>query len=97
MDVADIFARNSFAPVPDLVILLTMDPEVSIARIQEGRGEQLNDFEQLDQLKKVAVHFASFNDPCIYRIDAGEDLEQVQKQVQTALSILLEERKFTCP
>jgi dTMP kinase len=97
LDVADIFARNSFAPVPDLVILLTMDPEVSIARIQEGRGEQLNDFEQLDQLKKVAAHFASFNDPCIHRIDAGEGLEQVQKQVQTALSTLLAERKFSCP
>ncbi len=39
MDVEGIFTRNGFAPVPDLVILLTMDPEVSIARIREGRGE----------------------------------------------------------
>ena len=43
MDMEDIFSRNSFAPKPDLVILLTMDPEVSIARIQHGRGEELND------------------------------------------------------
>ena len=97
MNVVEIFARNSFAPVPDLVILLTMDPEISIARIQEGRGEELNDFEQLDQLKKVAVHFASFSDSCIHRIDAAADLNQVQNQVQSAVSALLEERKFTCP
>ena len=97
MDVAEIFASNSFAPIPDLVIMLTMDPEVSIARIREGRGEELNDFEQLDQLKKVASHFASFSDPCIHRIDAAANLHQVQKQVQYAVSTLLEERKFTCP
>ncbi len=97
MDVAEIFVANDFAPTPDLVILLSMDPEISIARIQEGRGEQLNDFEQLDQLKKVADLFASFNDPCIHRIDAAAGLEQVRKQVQTALSVLLEERNFTCP
>jgi len=97
MDVAAIFGKNSFAPVPDLVILLTMDPKISIARIQEGRGEELNDFEQLDQLKKVADHFASFSDPCIHRIDAAADLYQVQEQVQHAASALLEERKFTCP
>ncbi len=97
MNVVEIFARNSFAPVPDLVILLTMDPEISIARIQEGRGEELNDFEQLDQLKKVAAHFASFSAPCIHRIDAAADLDQVQNQVQSAVSALLEERKFTCP
>ena len=97
MNVAEIFARNSFAPVPDLVILLTMDPEISIARIQEGRGDKLNDFEQLDQLKKVAAHFASFSDSCIHRIDAAAALQQVQNQVQSAVSALLEERKFTCP
>ena len=38
MDPEEIFARNRFAPVPDLVLLLTMDPEISLARIREGRG-----------------------------------------------------------
>jgi dTMP kinase len=86
MDTAKIFARNSFAPVPDLVLLLTMNPEISIARIQEGRGEELNDFEQLDQLRKVADHFAAFNDPCIVRIDASLPPEQVQRQIQKTVT-----------
>ena len=82
MDPEGIFARNRFAPVPDLVLLLTMDPEISIARIREGRGEELNDFEQLDQLRKVADHFASFTDPCIVRIDAARTPEQVQEDIR---------------
>jgi dTMP kinase len=86
MNPTDIFARNSFAPVPDLVLLLTMNPELSIARIREGRGEQLNDFEQLDQLRKVAEHFAAFSDPCIMRIDAARPPEQVQQEIQRAVT-----------
>ncbi|XOF32456.1 MAG: dTMP kinase [Candidatus Electrothrix sp. YB6] len=82
LDPTDIFARNSFAPTPDLVVLLTMNPELSIARIREGRGEALNDFEQLDQLRKVAKHFASFSDPSIVRIDAAWPPEQVQQDIQ---------------
>ncbi len=97
MDVSAIFARNSFAPIPDLVLLLTMEPEVSIARIREGRGEELNDFEQLDQLKKVAAHFSSFTDSCIRRIDAAAELHLVQKQVTAAVLDLLEKRSFICP
>ncbi len=92
LDMEDIFARNDFAPVPDLVILLTMAPEVSIERIQEGRGEELNDFEQLDQLREVANRFASFSDPCIRRIDATEERDQVQEKILAAVSALLEER-----
>uniref|UniRef100_UPI004057662B dTMP kinase n=1 Tax=Candidatus Electrothrix sp. TaxID=2170559 RepID=UPI004057662B len=81
MEPSEIFARNSFAPRPSLVLLLTMDPEVSIARIREGRGEELNDFEQLDQLRKVADHFAAFSDSCIARINAVQSPEQVHKDI----------------
>ena len=97
LDPAAIFRRNSFAPQPDLVLLLTMDAEVSINRIQEGRGDTLNDFEQLDQLRKVGALFASFTDSCIHRIDAAENFEQVQLNVQQAVTDLLEEKDFQCP
>ncbi len=97
LDMAEIFSKNSFAPKPDLVVLLTMDPEVSIARIQEGRGEKLNDFEQLDQLRNVAERFASLTDTCIRRIDATRKVDQVQAAIRQAVSSLLEEKKCTCP
>ncbi len=89
-DPSEIFARNSFAPRPHLVLLLTMDPEVSITRIREGRGEELNDFEQLDQLRKVADHFAAFSDSCIARINADQSTEQVHEDIR----ITVQERLF---
>ena len=92
-DVEDIFALNSFAPQPELVILLTMEPELSIERIRQGRGEELNDFEQLEQLRQVAARFALFDDLCIRRIDASGDM----KQVQDAIRAVVEEKILRFP
>lgn len=96
MDPVDVFDRNSFAPRPDLVILLTMDPEVSLVRIQELRGEDLNDFEQEEQLRKVADLFASFEDPNIRRISADAPLDSVAREVQNAVDVLLESKVYQC-
>jgi len=93
MDEQEIFARNSFAPEPDLVMLLTMDPQISIERIQQGRGEELNDFEQLDQLQKVASRFAAFDFPCIHRIDAGKKPSRVQERIQDIVTAFLEDNE----
>lgn len=84
-----IFSANSFAPVPDKVLLLTMDPEVSVQRIEQSRGETCNDFEQLEQLKKVADLFAGFSDNCITRIDAAAAVDQVQADIRRAVQPLL--------
>jgi len=88
-DPESIFAANSFAPVPDLVLLLTMDPEVSVQRIEQSRGETCNDFEQLEQLQKVAALFTSFSDNCITRIDAARAVDRVQTDIQKAVQPLL--------
>ena len=96
MDIKEIFARNSFAPRPDIVILLTMDPEISVSRIEEGRNETRNDFEQLDQLKQVAENFASFTDGCICRIDANQLVEKVQKDIQRAVTKALATVNYSC-
>ncbi|MCF6186411.1 MAG: dTMP kinase [Desulfobulbaceae bacterium] len=84
-----IFSANSFAPVPDMVLLLTMDPEVSVQRIEQSRGETCNDFEQLEQLKKVADLFAGFSDNCITRIDAARTVDQVQADIRRVVQPLL--------
>ncbi len=87
LDPQDILARNRFAPRPDLVILLTMPPELSAERIS-SRGGQLNAFEQLDTLRRVAELFASFSDPWICRIDAVQPVTSVRDQIRNALSCL---------
>lgn len=96
MDPGEVFVRNRFAPRPDLVILLTMRPEISLVRIQESRGEELNDFEQEDQLRRVAELFASFDDPSIRRIAADAPLETVAGEIRKAVDCLLQEKQYLC-
>jgi dTMP kinase len=96
LDPEEVFAKNSFAPEPDLVILLTMEPETSLARIRDLRGEELNAFEQEEQLHRVASLFASFDNPCILRIDAGGTLDQVGRKIQAAVETLLQVKKYQC-
>ncbi|GAB4338522.1 MAG: hypothetical protein Kow0089_10480 [Desulfobulbaceae bacterium] len=93
MDPDEVFRRNAFAPVPDLVLLLTMAPEESLVRVQELRGETLNDFEQEEQLRRVADLFDSFSDPCIRRIPAGGTLEEVRDRIRRIVDRMLEEKE----
>ena len=95
-DPAVIFGRNSFAPEPDLVLLLTLSAAESVARIRELRGEALNDFEQLEQLEKVASLFASFPHGCIVRIPAARPVSEVQASIRSAVQQLLEKKGLEC-
>lgn len=96
IDPAEVFARNSFAPRPDLVIMLTMAPEKSLVRIRESRGDELNDFEREDQLRRVAELFDAFDDPCIRRIAADAPLETVAREIRRTVDCLLQEKKYLC-
>jgi len=95
-DPGAIFAKNSFAPEPDLVILLTMEPQASLARIRELRGEELNDFEQEEQLHRVAALFSSFSNACIKRINADAPLERVGQEIRKSVESLLQDKKYQC-
>ncbi len=89
-DPETILERNSFAPDPDLALLFQVPLQTGSERIIYGRGETLNDFEQLDTLKKVAVIFASLNRSYIQTIDATGSIKTVQKLVLQHILPLLE-------
>ena len=95
-DPAAIFAANAFAPEPDLVVLLTLPVGEGVARIRDLRGETLNDFEQQEQLEKVAALFASFPHDCIVRIQAARPVAAVQAAIREAVRPLLVHRGFPC-
>ena len=82
MDPENIRGLNSFAPEPDLALLLTLPVEIGTGRITSQRGEQLNDFEQQDNLRRVATLFTSMAMPCIVRIDANQPLSEVHAQIR---------------
>lgn len=91
-----IFAANAFAPEPDLVLLLTLPVGEGVARIRDLRGETLNDFEQQEQLEKVAALFASFPHDCIVRIQAARPVAAVQAAIREAVRPLLVHQGFPC-
>ena len=82
MDPEHIRGLNSFAPEPDLALLLTLPVEIGTDRITSQRGEQLNDFEQHDNLRRVATLFSSMAMPYIVRIDANQPLSEVHAQIR---------------
>lgn len=77
----DIIDMHHFAPKPDLAIIIEVSPQVCIKRITEKRGDALNDFEQLESLKKVDSIFKEMDLPYIERIDGMAAEGEVHRQV----------------
>ncbi len=81
-DIEHIFRMNSFAPEPDLLLLLVVPPEKSVMRIENSRQGKADDFEKLDYLLKVANNYQSFKHDFIKKIDASLELKDVQSNIR---------------
>jgi dTMP kinase len=81
--------NESFAPEPDLVLLLELPPAMSIERIKSLRGEELNDFEQEHNLNRVAAVFARLQRPFIVRIDGAQEAAAVHRRILEHVERLL--------
>jgi dTMP kinase len=95
-DPGDIFKQHDFAPQPDMVLLLTLSAAESVARIRQLRKESLNDFEQQEQLEKVAALFASFAHDCIVRINAAQPVDAVQHSIRRVVRQLITAKRMGC-
>lgn len=80
-DVNELLSLNSFAPNPDIALLFHAPLDTGEKRITEGRGESLNDFEQIENLQKVAAIFNSLSLPFIQRISAQGSIEDIHAKV----------------
>lgn len=85
----EIIAQHRFAPEPDLAIIIEVPPQLCISRITENRGDQLNDFEQLESLKKVDSIFKQMDLPYVKRIDGSVAEEEVHRLVRELLERVL--------
>ncbi len=85
----DILEKNAFAPSPDLAILIDLAPQMAVARIQDGRGESLNDFEHEDYLAKVNEIFHRINRPYIRWVDGALGVRGVQGQIMLEVEKVL--------
>jgi len=86
---AIIAANEAFAPVPDCVLLLEVPISLGRHRIEQLRGEVLNDFEREETLRRVADVFAVIRRDYIKRIDATGSLETVHRAVLAQVLPLL--------
>jgi dTMP kinase len=94
LDPDDILARNkAFAPVPDLALILELEPALGIHRIQNHRQENPNTFEEESNLSKVAAIFSSLKEQYIRRIDASKTVEAVHQQVLLEVEKVLSQKK----
>jgi dTMP kinase len=89
MDPEVIMKKNKGFPVPDLAIILEIEPAQSIHRIQNQRNEIPNTFEKESNLRKVAAIFDSMQHPYIERINASDSIENVHLQVVKAVKKIL--------
>lgn len=85
LSVSDIIRRNEeFAPVPDLVIILDIQPDEGLKRV--GKRGELDGFEVKEYLEKVRAIYLDLAKKRGFRvIDAARPLQKVQQDVLTAV------------
>lgn len=94
-DPETVMSRNSFAPDPDLVLLLQAPIDIGLTRITTCRGDCPNDFEQAENLRKAAAIFDSIERPYIRKIDATDSIGSVHRLVLEHVSNLLSKSTFS--
>ena len=90
-DPDEIERRNlAFAPPPDLLFLIALQPRSGLQRIAENRGKEADSFEKEDYLLKVDEVFRKIEKPFLHRLP-GE--ETIQKLSNRAWNITMEHLK----
>jgi dTMP kinase len=86
LDPADLLAANSFAPAPDLLIVLDIDPKLGLQRIRE-RGDLADLFEREEELARARSIFKGLLLPNLHFIDARLPAQAIHEII---FSLLME-------
>lgn len=76
IDVDHLMTANAFAPRPDLLLLLDIDPSAGLARIR-ARGDKPNHFETADNLARCRDIFRALDLPHLVEVDASAPADRV--------------------
>ncbi|HEU5125996.1 MAG TPA: dTMP kinase [Verrucomicrobiae bacterium] len=92
MSPSEIQSRNeTFAPEPDLLVLLDIEPKIGLNRIRT-RGDRANHFEKTGTLRKAREIFLSIDKPYLYKLDAKESPEKLRDLIVRQFSALYAEQ-----
>lgn len=72
-------------PLPDLVILLEIEPAVGLARVEGRGGEREPVFEKREFLEAVAANFRALDLPYLARIDGERSEDTVARDVRACV------------
>jgi dTMP kinase len=93
LDPREILRRNaSFAPRPDLALLLEIGVDTAITRI-EARGGGANLFERRVDLEAVARGFRELGDPALRHLDGEREELVIHEEIVQAVDELLRRRE----
>lgn len=82
LEVNDIQRQNeAFAPIPDLVIILSLSLTQILTRLAQRCPSRWDAFEQAEYLKKVGEIYDRLSGPHIYHLEAGGTIEAVHQAV----------------
>ncbi len=79
-DIEEIRRAHDFAPIPDAVVILDVEPRVGIARI-ENRGDTPNEFENPEALKEARRIFNEIGGDNVEIIDGSRSIREVKEDV----------------
>lgn len=82
---------NKFAPAPDLLLVLDVDPRTGLERIR-ARGDAPNHFETLATLQRSRDIFLALDVPNKAVIDAAHPEDQVLSEAQLKLYLTIAEK-----
>lgn len=83
---------NKFAHVPDLTIILDIDPKISLARKSQEILEKFEDTKFLDKVRTLYLDRAK--EEGYYIVNTNEIIEIVQQNIQTIVIKKLKEKGF---
>jgi dTMP kinase len=82
LDPAEILEQSEAEfPIPDLLLLLEIEPELGLRRVRARGGSLETVFEQPQRLERVAAIFAAIDRPYVERIDARPPPDAVHRAV----------------
>lgn len=90
-DPDDLLKVNSFAPSPDVLIVLDVDPLTGLRRIRE-RGDLADLFEKEEELALARNIFLKLNVDNIYILDGKRPVTEIHEEIWSILS-----RTMTAP
>jgi dTMP kinase len=93
----EIMNRNElFAPEPDLLVVLDIDPKIGLERIRT-RGDRANHFEKTGTLKKAREIFMGIKKPYLFRLDGRDHPETLRDLIVRQFSAIYAERIAQSP